>query len=107
MCIRDRAGNQDSHDRDTFVQGSDSFRWSVYLDAIEKAINAGSNVLVLVPEINRVEDAERRLAPIYGDEVLAVVHSDMTAVSRRNQWLEVKDGKKRITVCLLYTSRCV
>lgn len=97
-CTSEKAGNQDSHDRDTFVQGSDSFRWSVYLDAIEKAINAGSNVLVLVPEISRAEEAERRLAPIYGDEVLAVVHSDMTAVSRRNQWLEVRDGKKRITV---------
>jgi primosomal protein N' (replication factor Y) len=96
--VFEKPRNLDSANRECFVQGSDSFRWKTYVDAIDKTISSGSNVLVLVPEINKAHDFEQRLEPIYGKETIAVTHSDMTTASRKKQWLDVKDGKKRIVV---------
>lgn len=81
-----------------FIQGSHSFRWKMYQDAIEKAISAGFSVLVLVPEIARASIVEEELQSMYDREVVAVVHSDMSNVARRQQWLDIKQGKKRIVV---------
>ncbi len=72
-----------------------SGKTEVYLSIIEKVLQKGKQVLVLVPEIGLtpqlVERFNRRL-----NENIAVLHSGLNHSERQNQWLDAKEGRARV-----------
>ncbi len=72
-----------------------SGKTEVYLRAIEHALAAGKNALVLVPEIALTPQLGRRFRSRFGDQV-ATFHSGLTNAERRDEWERVAKGKARI-----------
>lgn len=64
-----------------------SGKTEVYLRAAERALQAGRQVLVLVPEINLTPQLEARFAQRFPDRVLVALHSGLTPAQRLNHWL--------------------
>ena len=64
-----------------------SGKTEVYLHAAESALQAGRQVLVLVPEINLTPQLEARFAARFPGRVLASLHSALTPVQRLRNWL--------------------
>ena len=69
-----------------------SGKTEVYLHAAERALAAGGQVLVLVPEINLTPQLEARFAERFPDRVLASLHSGLTAAQRLRHWLLAHEG---------------
>ena len=64
-----------------------SGKTEVYLRAAEQALQAGRQVLVLVPEINLTPQLEARFAQRFPDRVLVSLHSALTPAQRLRHWL--------------------
>ena len=64
-----------------------SGKTEVYLHAAETALQAGQQVLVLVPEINLTPQLEARFAARFPGRVLASLHSALTPAQRLRNWL--------------------
>jgi len=64
-----------------------SGKTEVYLRAAERALQAGRQVLVLVPEINLTPQLEARFAQRFPDRVLVALHSGLTPAQRLKHWL--------------------
>ena len=64
-----------------------SGKTEVYLRAAERALKAGRQVLVLVPEINLTPQLEARFAQRFPDRVLVALHSGLTPAQRLKHWL--------------------
>jgi len=75
-----------------------SGKTDVYMAAAQRAIAAGGQVLLLVPEINLTPQlAERLNATLPGIDI-ALLHSGLTPASRRAHWLEAASGRARLVV---------
>ena len=64
-----------------------SGKTEVYLRAAERALQAGRQVLVLVPEINLTPQLEARFAQRFPQRVLVSLHSGLTPAQRLKHWL--------------------
>jgi primosomal protein N' (replication factor Y) len=64
-----------------------SGKTEVYLRAAARALDAGRQVLVLVPEINLTPQLEARFAERFAGRRLVSLHSGLTPVQRLNHWL--------------------
>jgi primosomal protein N' (replication factor Y) (superfamily II helicase) len=64
-----------------------SGKTEVYLRAADRALQAGRQVLVLVPEINLTPQLEARFAQRFPDRVLVALHSGLTPAQRLKHWL--------------------
>lgn len=80
-----------------FIQGSASYRWKIYIKAISKALSLGQGVVVLVPEIRKIETARAVLEPVCG-RTLSLVHSELPGAKRRGEWLELLRGTKSVAL---------
>ena len=69
-----------------------SGKTEVYLRAAERALQAGRQVLVLVPEINLTPQLEARFAQRFPDRVLVALHSGLTPAQRLKHWLMAHMG---------------
>ncbi len=74
-----------------------SGKTEVYLRAIEDALEAGKTALVLVPEISLTPQTVARFCGRFGD-VVAVLHSEMGAGERYDQWDFIRSGRARVVV---------
>lgn len=74
-----------------------SGKTEVYLRAIEKALRRGQGAIVLVPEISLTPQTVARFRGRFGDMV-AVMHSKMSAGERYDQWDMLRCGAARIVV---------
>lgn len=74
-----------------------SGKTEVYLQAIERAIRRGQGAIVLVPEISLTPQTVARFRGRFGDMV-AVMHSKMSAGERYDQWDMLRHGAARIVV---------
>ena len=79
------------------VRGSSSFRFGVFVEQIRREVSRGCGVLFLVPEVRAVQKLKERLEPLFGD-TLAEVHSGMSDKRRREEWLSVMRGEKRLVI---------
>ncbi|MBL8334569.1 MAG: primosomal protein N' [Rubrivivax sp.] len=70
-----------------------SGKTEVYLQAAERALAAGGQVLVLVPEINLTPQLEARFAARFPGRSLVSLHSGLTAAQRLNHWLLAHLGR--------------
>jgi primosomal protein N' (replication factor Y) len=74
-----------------------SGKTEVYLQAAERALEAGRGTLVLVPEIALTPFLVRAATARFGPTV-AVVHSELSAGERHDQWWRIRDGDARVVV---------
>ncbi len=70
-----------------------SGKTEVYLRAAAHALDAGGQVLVLVPEINLTPQLEARFAERFPGRVLASLHSALTPAQRLRHWLLAHEGR--------------
>ena len=74
-----------------------SGKTEVYLHAIEEVLAQGRTALVLVPEIALTPQTVARFRGRFG-RVVAVLHSNMAAGERFDQWDFIRSGQARVVV---------
>ncbi len=81
-------------DRPLLLHGvTGSGKTEVYLRAAERALAAGRQALVLVPEINLTPQLEARFAERFPGRVLVSLHSALTPAQRLRHWLLAHLGR--------------
>ncbi len=77
-----------------------SGKTEVYLQAAQKVIDTGRNVLVLVPEISLTPQTVRRFKARFAEmqEEVAVLHSHLSQGERFDEWHRIRKGKARIVI---------
>ncbi len=74
-----------------------SGKTSVYMSVIDRVIDSGKSVLVLVPEIGLTPQTLSLFTRRYGGDV-AVFHSALSVRERLEQWKRVKNGEAKIVI---------
>ncbi|MBB4664669.1 replication restart helicase PriA [Conexibacter arvalis] len=74
-----------------------SGKTEVYLQAAAAALEAGRDVIVLVPEIALAPQTVARFQARFGDTV-AVLHSQLGQGERYDEWMRLRRGEARICV---------
>jgi primosomal protein N' (replication factor Y) len=74
-----------------------SGKTEVYLHAVADTLARGRSAIVLVPEIGLTPQAVRRFIARFGD-VVAVLHSGLSAGERHDEWLRLRTGEARVCV---------
>jgi primosomal protein N' (replication factor Y) len=74
-----------------------SGKTEVYLGAVQAALDAGQTAIVLVPEIALTPQALGRFQARFGD-VVAVLHSALSAGERHDEWMRLREGEARVCV---------
>jgi primosomal protein N' (replication factor Y) len=74
-----------------------SGKTEVYLQAVADTLARGRSAIVLVPEIALTPQTVHRFASRFGD-VIAVLHSGMSAGARHDEWLRLRSGEARVCV---------
>ncbi len=74
-----------------------SGKTEIYLQAIRKVIAGGGVAIVLIPEISLTPQTINRFKSRFGDQV-AVLHSQLSAGERFDEWRRIKEGAAQIVV---------
>ncbi|MFP6640454.1 MAG: primosomal protein N', partial [Myxococcota bacterium] len=74
-----------------------SGKTEIYLRAVARALDAGRQALILVPEISLTHQIVARLRARFGDD-LAVLHSGLRPSERLEQWQRLRAGRTPIAV---------
>jgi primosomal protein N' (replication factor Y) len=74
-----------------------SGKTEVYFRAIERTLAGGRGAIVLVPEIALTPLLVRAAAARFGATV-TVLHSDLSAGERHDQWWRIREGEARVVV---------
>lgn len=74
-----------------------SGKTSVYIKLIQAALDGGRSAMLLVPEIALTPQLLGLLAAYFGERV-AVLHSNLSAAERYDQWKRVRQGNARVVV---------
>lgn len=74
-----------------------SGKTSVYIKLIEQTLALGKSAVLLVPEIALTPQLLGLLAAYFGD-LVAVLHSSLSAGERYDQWKRVREGAARVVV---------
>lgn len=72
-----------------------SGKTEVYMQLIRTVLEAGQQVLVLVPEINLTPQLQGRFQQRFPDTI-ALLHSNLTNKQRHTAWLSMQQGNKAI-----------
>ena len=75
-----------------------SGKTEVDLRLVERALAAGKQALLLVPEINLTPQLEARVAARFPEAGLASLHSELTEAARTRNWRAALDGSARIVL---------
>lgn len=90
--------NKNSGVRDFLIHGvTGSGKTEVYLQLVEKMIEKGKDVIVLVPEISLTPQTIDRFVGRFGDNV-AVLHSRLSQGERFDEWRKIQEGKVKIAI---------
>jgi primosomal protein N' (replication factor Y) (superfamily II helicase) len=91
------AGTADA-ERGLLLHGvTGSGKTEVYLRAVAAVLKAGRGAVVLVPEIALTPQTLARFQRRFGD-VVAVLHSALSAGERHDEWLALASGQARVCV---------
>jgi primosomal protein N' (replication factor Y) len=74
-----------------------SGKTEVYLRAVSAALERGRSAIVLVPEIALTPQTAGRFVKRFGD-LVAVMHSRLTARERYDEWWRMRSGEARVCV---------
>ena len=70
----------------------------VYIELLRRVVlEEGKTAIVLVPEIALTPQTVDRFRAVFGDKI-AVLHSALSDGERYDEWLALRDGRKRIAV---------
>jgi primosomal protein N' (replication factor Y) len=69
----------------------------VYIEMLKRVLERGQTAIVLVPEIALTPQTVDRFRAVFGDQI-AVLHSALSDGERYDEWLALRDGRKRIAV---------
>jgi primosomal protein N' (replication factor Y) len=75
-----------------------SGKTEVYLQLVERALQAGRQVLLLVPEINLTPQLEVRVSARFPEAGLVSLHSELSEAARTRNWRAALDGQARIVL---------
>jgi primosomal protein N' (replication factor Y) len=83
----------------SLLQGvTGSGKTEVYFEAVARAVAAGRQALLLVPEINLTPQLEHRVKGALQGVSLAVLHSGLPAAARLSRWLAAARGDVQLVV---------
>lgn len=74
-----------------------SGKTEVYLRMAQEALKEGKEALILVPEISLTPQAVARFVGRFGEDV-AVLHSRLTGLQRRQMWWNIRRKKVRVVL---------
>ena len=74
-----------------------SGKTSVYMSVIDKVVDSGKSVIVMVPEIGLTPQTLSLFCKRYGGDI-AVFHSALSVRERLEQWKRVKNGEAKIII---------
>ncbi len=74
-----------------------SGKTSVYMSVIDKVLESGKSVIVMVPEIGLTPQTISLFCKRYGGDI-AVFHSALSVRERLDQWKNVKKGQAKIII---------
>lgn len=74
-----------------------SGKTSVYLHLIQRVLEEGRGVIVLVPEISLTAQALRQFHRAFGEQV-AVLHSGLSLGERMDEWKRIRRGEAKVVV---------
>lgn len=74
-----------------------SGKTNVMLKLIERVIDDGKNVIVLVPEIALTGQTVGRFTSVFGDRI-ALIHSGLSAGERLDAYKSINEGKAKIVI---------
>ena len=81
----------------TLLHGvTDSGKTELYIRAIQKVLQKGKSVIVLLPEIALTAQTVQRFNERF--EKIAVMHSGLTAAQRNVQWQKIKSGEAEVVI---------
>ena len=75
-----------------------SGKTEVYLRLVERALAAGQQVLLLVPEINLTPQLEARVGARFPTAGLVSLHSELSEAARTRNWRAALEGTARIVL---------
>ena len=75
-----------------------SGKTEVYMQAIERVLQSGRQVIILVPEISLTSQAIERFARRFGIEKIALIHSRLKSGERFWIWDKIRQGEKPIII---------
>ena len=85
------------HERFLLHGVTGSGKTEIYLRAAAAALQQQRGAIILVPEIGLTPQTVVRFTERFG-EVVAVLHSRLSAAERRDEWLRLRSGEARICV---------
>ena len=74
-----------------------SGKTSVFLKLIQHTLDAGRNVIMLIPEISLTPQVVSKFQSFFGN-LVAIMHSNLSLTQRLNEYKRVKKGQARIVV---------
>lgn len=74
-----------------------SGKTSVFLKLIQHTLDAGRNIIMLIPEISLTPQVVSKFQSFFGD-LVAIMHSNLSLTQRLNEYKRVKNGQARIVV---------
>ncbi len=74
-----------------------SGKTEIYLQLIEKVLEAGKSAIVLVPEISLTPQITDRFLSRFGN-VVAILHSGLSVGERYDEWHKINSGEARIVI---------
>lgn len=75
-----------------------SGKTEVYLGVLEEVLRRGQTAIVLVPEISLTPQTAGRFVRRFGSDVVAVLHSGLTASQRHREWDRLSRGEAKVVV---------
>lgn len=75
-----------------------SGKTEIYLQLIKKIISQNKQALVLVPEISLTPQLEERFKKRFGEDQVAVIHSQISPRKRTESWYDISLEKKPILI---------
>jgi primosomal protein N' (replication factor Y) (superfamily II helicase) len=75
-----------------------SGKTEVYLQAIAHCLGQGLSALVLVPEISLTPQTVERFKMRFPAELIAVLHSHLSAGERHDEWHKLNNGRARVAI---------
>ena len=75
-----------------------SGKTEIYLQAIQTVLEGGGGALVLVPEISLTPQTVERFKSRFPSELIAVLHSHLSAGERHDEWHRIRSGSARVAI---------
>jgi len=75
-----------------------SGKTEIYLQAIQHCLDLGRGALVLVPEISLTPQTVERFKSRFARELIAVLHSHLSAGERHDEWHRLRRGAARVAI---------